>query len=163
MTKVSIKVISVILCAVMVVGCCFVGCDGKPQYNEITRQEIYDAFKRLYPDARLEPDEHNLYLSKNSKYPCIGNYWMDLESVAIPEEFSFWFSCSDDNADNDLKKCLNCYLSLFYDDWSEENLYEFTKGYEDAKNHTPIYYDYYFKNITINVFTSKNVMIFSIE
>ena len=52
MTKVSIKVISVILCAVMVVGCCFVGCEDD-NINDVTLTQLLEALKVEYPDAHI--------------------------------------------------------------------------------------------------------------
>ena len=54
MTKVSIKVVSVVLCAVMVVGCCFTGCDKEP---ELTLTKILESIKDEFPKAHigLEP------------------------------------------------------------------------------------------------------------
>ena len=54
MTKVSIKVVSVVLCAVRVGGCCFTGCDKEP---ELTLTKILESIKDEFPKAHigLEP------------------------------------------------------------------------------------------------------------
>lgn len=110
MTKISIKIISVIMCAVMVVGCCFVGCEEKPQYKEVTKQEVYEAFKAEYPDAEIVGEDHKLYLKPDSEYPYVGNYWLDLNSTATPIGFSLDATTSDDT-----KKMINILMGVFYD------------------------------------------------
>lgn len=122
-----VKVVSVLLCAVLVVLGCLVGCeqDKRPNdYNEITKQDVYDAFKELYPDVELNAEEHKLYLNKDGEYPIIGNYWLDLDSVAIPEAFHLYF-----NKSSEIDTVLNCYMKLFYDDWTDDNMEEFFESY----------------------------------
>lgn len=134
-----VKVVSVLLCAVLVVGCCLVGCeqDKRPtDYNEITKQDVYDAFKELYPDAELDAEEHELYLNKygsypmnkDGQYPIIANSWLDIEKKAIPNEFGFYFKITNTTRE-DIDTVVNLYMSLFYDDWTDDNLSEFSDSY----------------------------------
>lgn len=149
-----VKVVSVLLCAVLVVGCCFVGCDQDKEptdYNEITKQDVYDAFKEMYPDAELDAEEHMLYLNKyrrypmdkSGRYPIIINYWLDIEEKAIPDRFGFCFKITNTtrefadtiagiffyNIREDIDTVVNLYMSLFYDDWTDDNLSEFSDSY----------------------------------
>lgn len=147
-----VKAMSLLLCAVVVAGCCLVGCeqDKRPtDYNEITKQDIYDAFKELYPDAELNAEEHKLYLNKDGEYPIIGNYWLDLDSVAIPEEFSFNIKSAED-----VETILNCYMKLFYDDWTDDNMEEFFEFYTITDDSVEDNYseDYEFHGWTFSVF-----------
>lgn len=122
-----VKAMSLLLCAVLVAVSCLVGCDQDKRptdYNEITKQDVYDAFKELYPDAELDAEEHKLYLNVDGRYPIIANYWMDLDSIAIPEEFSLYF-----NKASEVDTVLNCYMKLFYDDWTDDNMEEFYEFY----------------------------------
>lgn len=122
-----VKAMSLLLCAVLVAGCCLVGCDQDKRptdYNEITKQDVYDAFKELYPDAELDAKEHDLYLNVNGRYPIVSNYWLDLDNVAFPDGFQLRF-----NETSELETVLNCYMKLFYDDWSDDNMEEFYEFY----------------------------------
>lgn len=150
-----VKVVSVLLCAVLVAGCCLVGCDQDKRptdYNEITKQDVYDAFKELYPDAELNAEEHEMYLNKDGKYPIIGNYWLDIEDKATPNEFNFYIKSAED-----VEPILNCYMKLFYDDWSDDNMEEFYEFYTITDDSVEDNYseDYTFHGWSFHVFYSE--------
>ena len=124
MVKKSMRVIIVMLCAVMVVCGCFAGCKEKPQYKEVTKQEVYEAFKAEYPDAEIVGEDHKLYLNANYEYPCIGNYWLDLDSNAIPEGFTLYCKHYDE-----AKNITNIFMKVFYDS-KESDLEDLLNYYE---------------------------------
>lgn len=180
-----VKAMSLLLCAVLVVGCCLVGCDQDKRptdYNEITKQDIYDAFKELYPDAELNAEEHEMYLNKygryptnkNGQYPIITNYWLDIEEKAIPDEFGFYFKITNttrevadtiivncyDKTREDIDTVVNLYMSLFYDDWTDDNLSEFSDSYaisySDSEEEIVFEYDqeYIFHGLHLKMYFS---------
>lgn len=45
-----VKVVSVLLCAVLVVGCCFVGCESD---SSLTREELLEIIQDDFPEAHI--------------------------------------------------------------------------------------------------------------
>lgn len=54
MTK-TIKIISVLLCAVMVVSCCFVGCNTTTEIESLTFTQLLENLKEYFPEAHIAP------------------------------------------------------------------------------------------------------------
>lgn len=135
MTKVSIKVISVIMCAVMVVGCCFTGC-GQRKVNDVTLRQLYDALKTEYPDAHIFSgtvynddgeievgESTEIFLSDGCKGTYVGRFMFDYGDL---DEY---------NTSNDLRKTdiqieniktesdfiniLNAIMPLYCDNWDK--------------------------------------------
>lgn len=146
-----IKAVSVLLCAILTVGSCLAGCKQNKRptdYNEVTQQDVYDAFKELYPDAKLDTSEHKLYLNANGQYPIIGDAWLSLDIGAYPREFYLCF-----NDAREIDTVLSCYMKIFYDDWSADNTEEFFEFYTITDDSAENNYseDYTFHGWTFDV------------
>lgn len=147
--KVIAIVICVTLCAailipILILGIPYIESATQRKYNEITKNDVYNAFANEYPNAELDFEEHKLNLNKNDKYPVIGNYWVDLENIAVPEGFNIYADTAEDAFE-----CLNILLSLFYDNWTEEELLKFKNLYFTDDNEIKIKQTFYFEDLDI--------------
>lgn len=109
MTKVLIKVISVILCAAMVAGCCFVGC-GKA----LTREQLLETIKTEFPEAHVNEKSGSIYFYTDEE---------SSESLHIYNEKYADISKEDFSIDNlksleDTKKIMNIVMPVFVPEWS---------------------------------------------
>lgn len=107
MTKVSIKVVSVILCAVMVVGCCFVGC-GKT----LTREQLLERIKTEFPEAHIGESDRYIYFFSDENT----SEYLNLHPQDNLLDYSFYI----DNLSTleNTKKILNTIMPSFLSDWN---------------------------------------------
>lgn len=107
MTKVSIKIISVILCAVMVVGCCFTGC-GKT----LTREQLLESIKTEFPEAHIGESDRNIYFFSDEDT----SEYLNLS----PQDnlLDFDFRIENINSLENTKKILNAVMPLLSGDWN---------------------------------------------
>lgn len=115
MTKVSIKVISVILCAVMVVGCCFVGCG-----ETLTREQLLERIKTEFPEAHINEKSSEIYFYANeesSESLFINNKYSDISKQN--------FTINNLKSLNNTKRILNVVMPIFVPEWSSNDTSNF--------------------------------------
>lgn len=107
MTKVSIKVISVVLCAVMMVGCCFVGC-GKT----LTREQLLETIKTEFPEAHINEDGVDIYFFSDENT----SEYLNLNPQDNLLDYSFYIN--NLSTLENTKKILNTIMPSFSSDWN---------------------------------------------
>lgn len=144
MTKVSIKVISVILCAVMVVGCCFVGCGN--QYMP-TLEQLLPHIQKEFPEAHIGafPVAHLGELPEEYKEKCSSvifffedenkSEYLLYQPVDTPKETTrcnFMRLSSVENT----KKQINVVMPLLDHEWTDNNADELILNGEPNEDFT---------------------------
>lgn len=123
MTKVSIKVISVILCAVMVVGCCFVGCR---QDTILTLSQLLDEINEYFPEAHINtcPNSDELYCiffykdEERSPFLDAGINKNNIDTKNISRSN---FELHRLKSKEDIIKILNTIMPNFINGWNEND------------------------------------------
>lgn len=136
MAKVLIKVISIALCAVMVVGCCFVGCNTVT-VNDVSLAQLFEALKTEYPDAHIFSgtvyndsgeieigESTEIFLSDGCKGTYVGRFLFDYGDLNE-------YNTSNDLRKNDIQikniktesdfmRILNVVMPLYCNKWNKE-------------------------------------------
>lgn len=143
MTKVSIKVVSVILFVVMIVGFCFAGCDN--QYMP-TLEQLLSHIQKEFPEAHISatPDE------EYSDECPLAVFFFDNESESeyllylpsdSPDETAYCSFMKLTSLDN-TKKLLNAVMPLLDNEWTNDNTNELITKANPNEEFTDWFYMY---------------------
>lgn len=109
-----VKVVSVLLCAVLVVGCCFVGCESAPS---LTREELLEIIQDDFPEAHIGTSPY----SENSEILFFFEDESSSECMTIPqnpEKDIDRFSIDRLSSMKNTIKILNSVMPNFIPEWT---------------------------------------------
>ena len=113
MTKKSIRILSLILVAVLLVVCCFTGCGEKNKTLAYTNDQLCDIIKEEFPEAHVSKDHSRIIFffddERNSEYLLTG-------PLIVIENLK--------SAEN-TKKILNTVMPIYAESWTSFDADEF--------------------------------------